>query len=420
MLPERLSTADHRSRIRAAIWLLSIALLGSAVPGAAHSSAPLAGDGAAAGISAPTPQPSGSGPRSLHLIDEPAPPPRAVQVVAPEIPSPAARAAEPQRAAEILAALERGRSAFGVPGVALALAGADGTSWSTGSGVGLLAQGGEPVDGTTPFGIGSVTKTFVAALVLKLVEEGRLGLGDRLGDHLPAAGRFANVTVEQLLAHTSGVADFYAPMRSRLMADPARRWSSEELLAAVGGARFAPAAGWAYSNTNYALLGMLAEAVAGAPVAAELERRFLAPLMLDSVALDEGRSIDGRQLLPLGWGSAFSTSGAMTASATDLARWAAALYAGDVLGDATRAAMVTFSDHGYGLGTQRLSVAGRQAVGHTGLLGHYTTLMVWLPEERVAIAISANRSTQVSLAALLAHRTAGAASVMDLVLQPSN
>ena len=117
------------------------------------------------------------------------------------------------------------------------------------------------------FRIGSVTKTFVAALVLLLVEDGKLRLDDTVESRLPGlipSGE--EITVRQLLSHTSGLPDYVED--PRVLRDPGRRWRPRDLLAlalADPARRSAPGGGFAYSSTNYVVLGLLAEAVGDAP-----------------------------------------------------------------------------------------------------------------------------------------------------------
>ena len=115
------------------------------------------------------------------------------------------------------------------------------------------------LDGSSPFAIASITKTFTAALALQLVDEGRLRLRDRVTDLLPGVPVPGDVRVAHLLRHTSGIADLLAPMRDPLNADVERLWQPDEVLGAVPGSWFAPGLAWAYSNTNYVLLGMIVE-----------------------------------------------------------------------------------------------------------------------------------------------------------------
>ncbi len=124
--------------------------------------------------------------------------------------------------------------------------------------------------------------------------------------------------------------------RTGLEEHPEHAWSAEEVLATLHAPWYQPGEGWAYANTNYYLLGLVVERVTGASLADELSRRFTGPLGLGSTRILDGTERGGP--LQPAWTSIFWGSGAMSASAADLARWGDALYAGDVLQPETRAA----------------------------------------------------------------------------------
>jgi D-alanyl-D-alanine carboxypeptidase len=139
------------------------------------------------------------------------------------------------------------------------------------------------------FRIGSVTKIFVAALVLQLVAEGLLDLD---GDAAPFA---EGITIRQLLNHTSGLPDFlddmvafFEPYRR----DPAHRWElghREQLVLVMEKPRlFAPGEGWSYHGSNYLVLGLIVEKTTGVTLREALHQRILAPLGLERTDLVEG------------------------------------------------------------------------------------------------------------------------------------
>ncbi len=267
--------------------------------------------------------------------------------------------------------------------------------------------------------IGSVTKTFVAATVLQLVEEGRVELDAPARRYLPDTRTLGRkITVRELLDHSSGLADlFNDTTRTGLEEHPERAWTADEVLATLHEPWYAPGENWAYANTNYFLLSMLVERVTGNRLTDELERRFLQPLGLDSTGLITGYA-PGDPLEPA-WATIFWGSGAMAASATDLARWGDALYGGSVLSPASRAAMREVNDHDYGLGLQRLEVPGAVGYGHTGLLNTYTTLLFHIPDQDLTLALLVNRS-HVDLGGMLVATPAEEEpSLLDLALSSS-
>jgi len=308
-------------------------------------------------------------------------------------------------------ALEAARSAAGAYGITFAAV-RDGELLWAGS-TGRARDGQTPLTPETPLVIGSVTKTFVAAAVLQLVEEGRLRLDDPVRRHLPQLASLSReITIAQLLDHTSGLADlFNDETRTGLEDHPEHAWSSDEVLATLHAPWYQPGEGWAYANTNYYLLSLVIERLTGATLTEELGRRFLEPLGLDSTGILDGRTAGG-PLAPA-WTSIFWGSGAMSASAADLARWGNALYAGDVLEPSTQALMLELNDHDYGYGVQLVEVDGRKGHGHTGLLNTYTTLLYHLPKDGVTVALLVNRS-HVDLGGMLTVEPGDGPSLLEL------
>src|SRR3954471_11454067 len=134
------------------------------------------------------------------------------------------------------------------------------------------------------FRAGSITKSFVATVALQLVGEGKLSLSDSVERRLPGILPYGDrVTVRQLLNLTSGVPDNQDPVNAEfLKGNMTRSWTPRELVALVAGKRpdFRPGTGWAYSNTNYVLAGLMIERVTGHSLGAEVRSRILTPLHL--------------------------------------------------------------------------------------------------------------------------------------------
>jgi D-alanyl-D-alanine carboxypeptidase len=321
--------------------------------------------------------------------------------------------------------LERLRARYGIPGVSVAIVFADGSVWRGESGLADVAAG-RAVTTDTAFSVASVSKTFTAALILGLVEDGRLSLESRAKPYLPGVAIDPAITVRQLLDHTSGLRDFYFHPRidRALLSKPARVWDAARSLSYVGKRYAKPGASWHYSNTNYLVLGLLAEAVGGAPVAEQLRARFLAPLGLDhtwyqSVEAPRGPLAHGYRFTGAGrklpaidlsddspvvpFTSVVTASGAagsMASTASDLARWAKALYGGGALGSVMRDAMTEDITRtagyepapGYGLGVQAVTVAGLPALGHSGRFLGARAVARFLTGEQIAIAVATNQS----------------------------
>jgi D-alanyl-D-alanine carboxypeptidase len=360
-------------------------------------------------------EPQRTGPLPIDLIDLPAGPPR-VQPIDLETPDAVVGpvAASPQiDEAAFESAIWAARDAAGAYGITFAAVRDGQLLWSGAAGRGR--DQATRLEADDPLVIGSVTKTFVAAAVLQLAEEGLLTLDDAVRDHLPGMSRVSReITIRQLLDHTSGLADvFNDTTRRGLEEHPEHAWTTAELFETIHAPWYAPGDGWAYANTNYFLLGLVVESVTGSTLADELNDRFLEPLGLKDTRLLTGSPDDGGPLAPA-WATIFWASGAMTASATDLARWGDALYGDEVLSDRSQDAMMALNSHDYGLGVQRIEVPGGPAFGHTGLLNTYTTLLLHLPKQDVTLALLVNRS-DVDLGGMLMARPPAGPSLLELV-----
>ena len=277
---------------------------------------------------------------------------------------------------------------------------------------------------------GSVGKTYAAAVALQLVQEGRLELDAPVSRYLGEEPWFArlpngaDITVRMLMNHTSGIVryEFDERFLADLVKDPYRTWTPADRVAYLVGATppFAAGQGWEYSDTNYILLGAIIERLTGQPYYAEMRRRLLEPLGLrHTVPSDRPRiaglsqgyagpenffggwdtmvGADGRLMFnpQMEW-----TGGGVATTALDLARWARALYAGDVLGDETRAQMLRGvparlgPNAAYGLGVILRPTPLGASYGHSGFFPGYVTDMMYLPEHGLAVAVQVNTSAQ--------------------------
>ena len=252
-----------------------------------------------------------------------------------------------------------------------------------------------PVNPRSRFRIGSATKTFTATVVLQLVGEGRIDLDAPVQRYLPGVVRGGDkdrqITVRQLLQHTSGlpdVLDYLSPLS--ILDDPLRHWDARELvdIALPNPREFDPGKGWGYSNTNYLLAGMLIESVTGHSYGREIRRRIIGPLTLHGTFVPgdapgipgphphgyvrpESDLMDITRFNPTVAGAA----GGMISSASDLDRFLAALLHGRLLKPAQLREMLTTRPTGrtsgsrYGLGLEWLPADHRPGCPR-GFWGH--------------------------------------------------
>lgn len=150
---------------------------------------------------------------------------------------------------------------------------ADGTITEAVFGTPTLDPASGPVDLDTPWNVGSITKTFVATVVLQLADEGRIDLDAGIQSYFPDLKDADRITPRELLQHTSGLHEFND--QPQVLDDPHRHWTPDELIAVAEAAgRYGePGAGFHYSNTNYIALGELIEKITGNPWDQEVPHR---------------------------------------------------------------------------------------------------------------------------------------------------
>jgi D-alanyl-D-alanine carboxypeptidase len=382
-------------------------------------------------IPAPLPSPSvGAGvfrdePDTIHVPATQRPVPPVISSIAIRPREPDGPSATPVTRAALQDRLDQLRERYGIPGISVTILFPDGTTWVGVSGVADVATKTRVVPSTS-FAIASVTKTFTAALIMALAEDGRLGLDDQVREYLPDLRISAKITVRQLLDHTSGLRDyFFHPAIDRvLLAHPERDWDAAESMKYVGKAYFKPGSGWHYSNTNYLVLGMLAEAVGGEPLADQIRARFIEPLGLGNTWYQptetslthaargyrfasgekDAKPIDlsdGTPIVPFtSVVTAAAGAGGIASNSSDLARWARALYAGGVLEPESVQEMLDDIARTerykptvpYGLGVQLVDIDGERTLGHSGRLLGFRSAVRWLPDQDIAIAVLTNQS----------------------------
>jgi len=304
-------------------------------------------------------------------------------------------AAAPASGASLAPALQKDVKALvaeGVPGVVV-LVRREGRTVQ-------LAGGYSNLEKKTPmrvgdrFRIGSVTKSFVATVVLQLVGEGKLSLDDSIEEWLPGVvPNGDNITIRQLLSHQSGLFDYLNDervLKPYLSGNLSHVWTPPKLVAVSTShpAVFAPGAKVSYSNTNYIVLGLIVEAATKDTMKAQLRKRIFGPLGLRSTVLATSQGIAGAhahgylvqgknqlQDVTLVSPSYAWSAGAIVSTASDIARFYRALLGGRLLRPELLQAMKTTTDR-VGLGLyQTPSFCGRPDLwGHDGALAAYLTL----------------------------------------------
>lgn len=316
--------------------------------------------------------------------------------------------------------LDKNITKYEVNGVSASVIFPDGRNWN---GVSGISHDSVPIEPDMLFATGSVTKNFVATLILALAEEEVLSLDDPLSKWLPSY-RYVdgNITIRQLLNHTSGLYMFWdnQAIWDDLKKDRSKYWTPEEVLGYIQEPEFAPGEGWRYSNTNYLLLAMIINEATGSNLSSELKDHFYQPLGISDFYLSQEEPLPADQLahvysdnfeggtpirdvtfLPRTSHESitYGSSGIFT-TAENLARWSQALFEGRILQEQSMNEMLTMVEFrpvsnmsAYGLGVSEYSrkfSSGQRAIGHSGGNIGTTTYMVYLPDQHVSVVVMIN------------------------------
>lgn len=306
----------------------------------------------------------------------------------------------PLRAASFEAAdreVERAMKSGGVPGAALVVVKDGAVVHARAFGV-ASAETNAPVTTRTLFRIGSTTKLLVALAALRLVDEGRLRLDQPAGDVLPElAPALRRVTLEQLLTHTAGLADD-APMsgsadESALLAR-VTAWKDDALFASPGEV-------FSYANPGYVLIGALVSRATGQPFSVAMKTLVLDPMGMSEstfrpleaftrpVALGHDK---GGVIRPIAEHAGNYPPGSLFTHAEDLGRFLAALPAASLERLGRPRADIPTQGRRYGYGLVVEERRGPRVLLHTGARSGYGSTFLFLPEQRVAVAVLANRT----------------------------
>jgi CubicO group peptidase (beta-lactamase class C family) len=270
---------------------------------------------------------------------------------------------------------------------------------------------GVPITNETVFNLASVTKQFTALAVLLLERDGKLHLDDDIHKYFPELPEYnATVTLRNLMHHTSGLWEYGTMFRYYGGHNPVDYTSIQDVLALLKGQDqllFAPGSQWVYCNTNYALLGELVARVTGESLASWTKKRIFGPLeMKHTLFLDDCFQViphladcyyenddvyyrDPRNSDVVGEGYLYSTI-------DDMAFWLDNFRQHTVGGDSLIEKMFQKSKlndgnesfYGYGLGIEERD--GKRIIGHSGQTGSFNTMMIYVPEDEIGIAILAN------------------------------
>jgi CubicO group peptidase (beta-lactamase class C family) len=283
-----------------------------------------------------------------------------------------------------------------------------------------------PVDATSQmrYSIGSISKQFTATAILLLQEEGKLSLDDAVGKYVHGLTRGDQVTIRQILSHTSGYQDYWPEdyvMTPMLKPETAQQildtWAKKPL-------DFEPGTQWQYSNTNFVIAGRIVEQITGQPLMDFLTQRVFRPLGMKSVwnsdetklTQTDATAYYRHALGPLrvapkegrGW---MYAAGELAMTAHDLALWDESLIAQSVLKPESYKQMFTEvklkdgSGTHYGLGVGVHDLNGHRSIEHSGEVSGFVSDNEVLVDDGVAVAVLTNQDA-VGAASTIAHLAA--------------
>ena len=286
-----------------------------------------------------------------------------------------------------------------------------------------VSYAGHPITPDMELSVASNTKLFTAATIMKLVEANKLNLNDHLGKWVTK--KYNNIdstiSIKQLLYHTSGLSDNSIEFFDSATKFPSRVFTVDEILGWQDAKFAAPSANkFNYSNTNYMLLGMIAENATGIHISKLIRDSILNKVHLDSTFYSYKETVLGTIAHPwisgvdkadtprTGLNSASGAAGAIYSTAGDMAKWYNALFSGQVVNTSSLTQMTTFltGANQFGFGIQKRIVGGVTTWGHGGKTLGYLSEMFYEPNTKtVACAISNSDSASVAGTGFLLLKT---------------
>ncbi len=274
------------------------------------------------------------------------------------------------------------------------------------------------------YSIGSISKQITAAAILLLQEDGKLSLDDAVGKYVPGLTRGDEITIRQLLSHTSGYQDFWP--EDYVMSTMKPTVTAEQIMDTWGkkALDFEPSTQWQYSNTNFVIAGAIVEKVSGEPYFKFLTERIFHPLSMTSVwNSDQSRLTEAdatpyyrHALGPLrvapkeGFGWMFA-AGELAMTAHDLALWDESMIAQSVLKPESYREMFTEDKLAdgkgthYGLGVSIRDLGGHREIEHSGEVSGFVSDNLVLVDDGAAIAVLTNQDA-VNAASTIARLAA--------------
>jgi len=262
-------------------------------------------------------------------------------------------------------------------------------------------------DSNTIFQIGSITKQFTAAVILKLQEEGKLSVHDKLSAYFPQFKYAGEITIENLLTHTSGIYNYTIDIDDQDSAIACNPINKQLLLDLMFKHRldFKPGSQFRYDNSGYYLLGLIIEKVTGKSYEQNVRDIIFTPLQMNHSLFDFSHSLDtniatGYQTINASmqkeasawrWDSTVTyAAGAIWSTTGDMYKWAQAIADKKILSADSWKAMLTPHLDKYGYGVYIDSLFGKQTISHGGGIPGFIAYLCYYPQEDVTIILLNN------------------------------
>jgi CubicO group peptidase (beta-lactamase class C family) len=258
----------------------------------------------------------------------------------------------------------------------------------------------------TIFQLGSVTKQFTSAVILKLQEEKKLTVSDKLSKYFPGYPKGDSITIEQLLTHTSGIYNYTNDQK--FMANEVTKSANREMMMALFKDKpldFSPGSSWSYSNSGYSLLGYIIEAVTKKPYEQAVRKYIFTPLKMTHSGFDFTHLKSNEKAIgyfklndkekveaPIVDSSVSFSAGAIYSTIGDLYLWHKALQKNSILSREQQEKAYTPVKNRYGYGWSIDSIEGKRRVSHGGGIHGFITTIARVQEDDICIVLLSNAS----------------------------
>jgi D-alanyl-D-alanine carboxypeptidase len=268
--------------------------------------------------------------------------------------------------------------------------------------IGFSAVSPDKVPSTekTRYRIGSISKMFTATMIFQLIEENKLQLTTTLDKFFPSVKNSVNITIGNMLNHRSGIHSFTDDPAYRNYMTKAHTKSEMVELISSSPSDFEPGSKFQYSNSNYVLLGYIAENLRKESYESILQKYICSKAGLTDTHLGEKTDLSKNESFSFrftgGWDQLPETdmsipqgAGAIVSTTSDLVIFITALFDGKLVKPSSLEKMKTISD-GMGMGMQQLPYESKTVYGHGGGIDGFNSLLMYIPEDKLAVAYCSN------------------------------